>query len=247
MEVGGGPVEQLTCVRDGTSTRLTCVQCHTPICPLCLVRTPVGMKCATCGAEPGARGRARRSKWTVLAPVSVVAVVALAVVLPRVLTSDKPRQRETVNPFAEARPAAPYTFGGLGREVIDQNLSFLVKSVECGATQVFGATARAAQGKFCFVTLSIRNVSRAAVTFDSKAQVLSDGTGGTGRRFEVDPAATSAHPANTGIDMIAPVVNPGNELTGILVYDVPQDAKPLSLTLHAGTGGFGAIIALPSG
>ncbi len=187
--------------------------------------------------------RAPRSRWVVLAPVLVVAAVALAVVAPRALTADKPKVHETVNPFVEARPAAPYTFGGIGREVVDQNLSFVVKSVDCGAAPL----ARPAQGKFCVVTLTIRNVSRNAVTFDSKTQVLSDGTGGTGRRFQVDPTATAAHPANTGIDMLNPVVNPGNELTGALVYDVPQDAKPLSLTLHAGTGGFGAIIALPAG
>jgi len=238
-------VEQLTCARDGTSTRLTCVKCATPICPLCLVRTPVGMKCATCGAEPGAMARPARSKWTVLAPVAVVAAVALAVFVPRLLTADKPKVHATVNPFAEARPAAPYTFGGIGREVVDQNLSFTVKSVDCGAAQVVGATTRTAQGKFCFVSLTIRNVSRTAVTFDSKAQVLSDGDGGTGRKFQVDPAATAAHPANAGLDMVQPVVNPGNELTGVLVYDVPVDAKPLSLSLHAGTAGFGAIISLP--
>jgi hypothetical protein len=204
------------------------------------------MKCSTCGAEPGAMARPPRSKWVTLAPVLVLAAVALAVVAPRLLMSDKPKVRDTVNPFAEARPAAPYTFGGLGREVVDQNLSFLVKSVDCGAAQVVGATARTAQGKFCFVALTIRNVSRSAVTFDSKAQVLSDGTGGTGRKFEVDPAATAAHPANAGLDMVMPVVNPGNELSGVLVYDLPVDAKPLSLSLHAGAAGFGAIIALPS-
>ena len=241
------PVEQLTCARDGTSTRLTCVECHTPICPLCLVRSPVGMKCATC-AEPGRATPApkARSKWLLLAPVGVLALVAAAVTVPRLLASDEPKQRETVNPFAEARPALPYTFGGIGREVIDGNLSFLVKAVECGATQVVGATTRTAQGKFCFVTLTVRNVSRTSVTLDSGRQTLADGVDGTGRRYSIDPPATTTHPANASIDMLMPVVNPGNELTGVLVYDVPPDAKPRSVSLFSGAGGFGAIIALPA-
>ena len=145
-------------------------------------------------------------------------------------------------PFNPNRPAAPYTFGGIGSEVIDQNLAFTVKAVECGATAV---GARTAQGKFCLVTLAVRNVSRTAVTLDSTAQTLTDGANGTGRKFQVDPGATTAHPTNAGKDMLTPVVNPGNELTGVLVYDVPPDAKPVSLSLHAGTGGFGAIISFP--
>ncbi|MDQ7844630.1 MAG: B-box zinc finger protein [Armatimonadota bacterium] len=33
-------------------TGLTCVSCGTPICPDCMVQTPVGMKCPTCGTAP---------------------------------------------------------------------------------------------------------------------------------------------------------------------------------------------------
>ncbi len=251
-----GREDQWTCERDGASTRLSCVECRTPICPQCLVRTPVGMKCDACGARPGpaaaGRGRAgggggggrRRSRWVVVAPVAAVAAaVAAAVLVPRLRSSDGfDRRVETYNPAAENRPAAPYTFGGIGREVVDQNLSFVVKSVECGPTEVAG---RAAQGRFCLVTLTVRNVSRTSVTLDSSTQTLSDGAGGAGRRFQADPGATAAHPANAGLDMLAPVVNPGNELTGVLVYDLPADAKPVSLSLHAGAGGFGAIIAFP--
>ncbi|MDR5682570.1 MAG: hypothetical protein QN163_00870 [Armatimonadota bacterium] len=33
-------------------TGLTCATCGTPICPDCLVQTPVGMKCGRCGIAP---------------------------------------------------------------------------------------------------------------------------------------------------------------------------------------------------
>jgi hypothetical protein len=33
-------------------TLLTCVTCGTPICPDCMVETPVGMKCPVCGLTP---------------------------------------------------------------------------------------------------------------------------------------------------------------------------------------------------
>jgi len=37
--------QALKCERHGDATRLTCVDCGTPICPKCAVRTEVGLKC----------------------------------------------------------------------------------------------------------------------------------------------------------------------------------------------------------
>ncbi|MDQ7820593.1 MAG: B-box zinc finger protein [Armatimonadota bacterium] len=36
----------------GVETELTCASCGRPICPDCLVQTPVGMKCRDCGLAP---------------------------------------------------------------------------------------------------------------------------------------------------------------------------------------------------
>lgn len=39
-----------TCARHpGVETNLRCASCGTPICPRCMVTTPVGMKCRQCG------------------------------------------------------------------------------------------------------------------------------------------------------------------------------------------------------
>ncbi|MGH9278330.1 MAG: hypothetical protein ACRD12_09515 [Acidimicrobiales bacterium] len=46
----------LTCARDGVATRLRCANCDVAICPACLVRTEVGLRCPACGnARPGSR------------------------------------------------------------------------------------------------------------------------------------------------------------------------------------------------
>jgi hypothetical protein len=34
--------------------------------------------------------------------------------------------------------------------------------------------------------------------------------------------------------MLTPVINPGNELSGVLVFDIPLEDKPTTATLHAG-------------
>lgn len=72
-----------TCERHGESTRLTCIDCERPICPKCMVRTEVGLRCETC-AEPAAAPVApsRRSRLPVVLTLAGLAVLGvLAVVL----------------------------------------------------------------------------------------------------------------------------------------------------------------------
>lgn len=38
------------CERHSNETRVTCPDCGTPICPQCMVDTPVGVKCPSCAA-----------------------------------------------------------------------------------------------------------------------------------------------------------------------------------------------------
>lgn len=49
------PVDEATyCAKHPKiETALTCASCGTPICPKCMVSTPVGMKCRDCGTAKG--------------------------------------------------------------------------------------------------------------------------------------------------------------------------------------------------
>lgn len=77
--------EPLTCTRHGTPTRLRCAECETPICPECLVKTPVGLKCPEhAEAVPAVVPRPKRPmKQVLLVAIGVVAVAGgvLALVL----------------------------------------------------------------------------------------------------------------------------------------------------------------------
>ncbi len=59
----------LICRRDRTATRLRCASCDDAVCVRCLVRTPVGQKCAAC-AQVGSGGTGARSGRTSAAGAS---------------------------------------------------------------------------------------------------------------------------------------------------------------------------------
>jgi hypothetical protein len=245
------PGGELTCERDRTTTRLTCVQCAIPICPQCLVRTPVGLKCPTCGAERprGGHVTGRRLSWAVPA---VVAFVLLAVIgLPR-LFSSKPTSSSssTANPLAEtvpptlgvAGPELRARYARIGQESRDGDLAFTVSAMDCGATHLPGAAAaRVAQGLFCFVSIDVKNFGRAPANFLGRLQMVLDEQS---RRFGPDPSATQAYPDNGGQDLTQVVVNPGNELKAVLVFDVPNGTVPVVAALRSTPRGPGTYVNL---
>jgi hypothetical protein len=81
----------LICDRDGTPTQLTCASCGSPICPECLVRTEVGLRCPDCapGASSGGR-RGKRRRWVLVGAVGAVGIAIVAVVLIRASSSERP-------------------------------------------------------------------------------------------------------------------------------------------------------------
>jgi len=68
--------KERTCARHGRPTLLTCAECDTPICPECLVKTPVGLKCpehAEAVPVPRITVKGQRSRY-------IIAVVGIAAV-----------------------------------------------------------------------------------------------------------------------------------------------------------------------
>jgi hypothetical protein len=206
------------------------------------------MKCLRCGADPAtvAYRRTRRNRvWAVPAVVgSVIAVVLLAVVgLPRLL-SPHARGDSTISAGQAIVPSGPERlarYAPMGREVQDADLAFTISAVDCGATTLNGPVTRTAQGQFCFVTLNVKNDGRAPATFIAGLQLLMDRQN---RRFGPDLPTTTAHPANTGHDVMEAVVNPGNDLDAVLVFDVPPDAQLVAASLRQATTGPGAFVDL---
>lgn len=117
---------------------------------------------------------------------------------------------------------------GIGTSVVDGKFSFTVTNVECGidsvGNDVLGAEA---QGQFCIISLTIENVGNEPQTMFADNQKLFDAKG-----REFSPDTSSMIYMEGGSDAWLSEINPGNTLTGELLFDVPKDASLDYIELH---------------
>lgn len=116
----------------------------------------------------------------------------------------------------------------VGDPVRDGNFEFVVQKMQCGVSRIgsadFGADA---QGQYCLVTMSVKNVKSDSQTFDSSNQLAFDTNG---RKFDSDPDGDLY--TDGGESAFLNDINPGNRVTGTVVFDVPRTAKITKLELH---------------
>jgi hypothetical protein len=126
-----------------------------------------------------------------------------------------------------AEPEAP-AIPGLGDPVRDGQFEFTVSGVTCGHESVGEQWwKREAQGEFCIVEMSVRNIGTDARHFADGAQKAK---GPEGNRYAADTGAGVV--VNGNGDAVWNVVNPGNAIDAKIVFDVPPGATLASLELH---------------
>jgi hypothetical protein len=133
----------------------------------------------------------------------------------------------TKAPATTRAPASTARQTGLNRAVRDGKFEFTVTKVDCTKRTVGSNefTRTEASGVFCIVTAKVENIGNQAQYFDSSSQYLFDQQD---RRHSVDQDAWAALDTNAFLEEI----NPGNKVTGTLVFDVPKGTKPTRLELH---------------
>jgi hypothetical protein len=117
----------------------------------------------------------------------------------------------------------------VGKPARDGKFEFTVKKIECGVMRVgtkdFGARP---QGQFCLVDVTVKNIGTEAQMFDGSSQYAYDDEG-----TEFAHSGEAAGHVNDGDDTtFLQQINPGNQVAGTLVFDVPVDAKITSVVLH---------------
>ncbi len=132
-------------------------------------------------------------------------------------------------PEESSEPAVPE--GTLGTPIREGSFEFVVQKVECGKASVDSKyLSEKPQGEFCLVSITVKNVGTQPQRFlDVNQKAIS----ATGAGFAADSKA--AYVASDGHPMSLTPVNPGNTMTGVMVYDVPKDTKITKMELHETT------------
>lgn len=129
-------------------------------------------------------------------------------------------EQEPAAPAEEPEAVPAETLPGIGAVVADGKFEFTVTAVEPGGVRIGNDTfGQDAQGQFVLVHLTVRNIGTEAQYFDGSSQELLDTQGRT--HSSDGSAAIYLDDSNSFLNQI----NPGNEVQGIVVFDVPADAQ----------------------
>jgi hypothetical protein len=129
---------------------------------------------------------------------------------------------------------------GLNTPVRDGKFEFVVGSASCGHPAVsHGPLNRHAQGQFCLVAVTVRNVGDRAQTFADSNQKAH---GPDGTTYSADSGAGLI--INTDSSAMWNLINPGNSVAAVVVYDIPTSARIVSLELHDSGLSRGVVVSL---
>jgi predicted Ser/Thr protein kinase len=182
-------------------------------------RRPAPPPIPTVDVEP----RPRRRRWylrkRLLVPLGLLAVIAL-------LSS---RGDSTVPPSAGSQLNTP---------VQDGNLQFVVTQVRCGVTEVGGGLVkRNPKGQYCLAQVRVKNVKDDARTLYEPFQKLIDSAGD---KHSADVSMRLVFRDQTLWDK----VEPGRQVSGTMVFDIPLGVRAESLELHDGIASGGVAVRL---
>ncbi|WP_433788800.1 DUF4352 domain-containing protein [Actinoplanes sp. CA-252034] len=169
-------------------------------------------------------------KVTVAVLVSTIAVVALfaAGIAAEQFSHGLPAAG-TPTPGPPAQPVRAVPSGpAFGEAVRDGKFEFTVTRVDCSrATVGLEHLKRSAEGRFCVISLTVRNIGESSKYFLGQAQTAYDTTG---TAYDSDELAGLY--ANRGVEAFVQKLGPGEKASGRLVFDVPKGVELATLELH---------------
>ncbi|MEV0805034.1 DUF4352 domain-containing protein [Micromonospora sp. NPDC050200] len=128
----------------------------------------------------------------------------------------------------------------IGQPARDGKFEFTVKSSKCGVAKVGSSMlGEKAQGQFCLITVNVKNIGKEPQTLSDTEQkaYTADGT-----EYSTDTGAGIY--ANQEQSTFFNEINPGNQVTGVLVFDIPKTVKLAKLELHDSMFSGGVTVAL---
>lgn len=133
-------------------------------------------------------------------------------------------------PSSDTSTSKQATVAKIGQPANDGKFEFTVTGFSCGQTSVGSNPylTKQAQGQFCMLNLNIKNIGDQAQSLLSSNQKLLNGN----TQYSADDTATMyAEPSGTTTTWFNDI-NPGNSVSGTIVFDVPKGVTPTQAELH---------------
>jgi hypothetical protein len=185
-------------------------------------------------SRPQRRARPRRRELllvSLLAAGTVVLLLVLGLFAERygsrrpAVAADTDRPASTVTPTST--PAATRS-PGIGDAVRDGEFEFVVSRVDCSHKTIGVEHLRlTAKGKYCMISLTVRNIADGPRYFLGHAQEAFTADG-TGYREDEIAGIYANQDTHTFLRRLAP----GRQVTGELVFDIPAAAELTTVELH---------------
>lgn len=162
--------------------------------------------------------------------ISLLIIGVIIVISASSGTSDKQSSSSDNSTKPMKQEEKKETVAKIGETARDGKFEFTVKSVKCGEKQV-GTNefmTQKAQGEFCRMSLSVKNIGDKAQSLFSSDQKLINSEG---QEFSADDTATM-YASDSSNSTWYNEINPGNSVKGDIIFDVPVKTKITSAVLH---------------
>jgi len=166
---------------------------------------------------------ARHKVLTVIGVIIVLAIIGGA--------AGGSKSNTTANKTSTSSTASTAaTMPKLNQPANDGKFQFTVTAIKCGQPSVSspdGYITKTAQGQYCILNVTANNIGDQSQTLDSTSQYLYDSSN---KKYSSDSEATiDISPSdNTFFNPI----NPGNSVSGTIVFDIPKGVTPVTAELH---------------
>ncbi|HVX01062.1 MAG TPA: DUF4352 domain-containing protein [Candidatus Babeliaceae bacterium] len=170
----------------------------------------------------------RHPKWS-----AVIGIFVLLIIIGAVSGGGNTNKSTTASTSNgnSAKPASKATTATIGQPAADGKFQFTVNKISCGETSLsdgFGNVEATAQGQYCRLNITAKNIGTQSQSLDETAQYVYDAQG---KKYSTDTTADIwAQPSDQ--DPWSNDINPGNSLTADIMYDVPVGVTPVTAELH---------------
>lgn len=129
---------------------------------------------------------------------------------------------------SQDKPSEAAQLPKIGQPARDGKFEFTVTGITCGQPNVgSGYSTKTAQGQFCLLNVTVKNIGNEPQSLLADNQYLFNAAG---QKYSADSSATmyAAPSSSTWYSEI----NPGNTVSGTIVFDLPKDQTPVTAQLY---------------